>query len=203
MVAAHFVKLMDELMVNKLANGEIQELPEAKQAQLLEPLDPQGVTKMEFGSKLHSIKPIYITERLNDVFGVNGWHMAIMPVEEENNYIKPGLPQDNPEVMFKVYFWVPEFGIRREIVASSSNRDVGDAAKGAVSDCLSKIGSMLGIGHQVYKGLHGTGPKLDALNPSHPDWAKVKQQAANKEVTLEELQKIYTVDSRAQKLLKL
>ena len=59
----------------------------------------------------------------------------------------------------KTIFTVPEHDIYYECIASSTNSDPGDAAKGATTDAITKIASWIGIGIDVYKGKHGAAPK--------------------------------------------
>jgi hypothetical protein len=127
----------------------------AEQVALLKaPLPQEAFSKMKFGPELTSIKPIYVTERLNEVFGHGKWSTDCsiilingMPYE----MVKDG-SRDAYQVMLDMVFTVPEYGIRYRIQASSKNGDPGDAAKGAASDCIGKIASYLDIGIEVYKG---------------------------------------------------
>lgn len=54
-------------------------------------------------------------------------------------------------VTVKVTFTVPEYGIELEQFGGNDNGDKGDALKGATTDALTKIGSYLGIGQDVWK----------------------------------------------------
>ena len=62
-------------------------------------------------------------------------------------------------VVVKVTFEVPSYGIYYECFGgndnggeNSKNFDLGDAFKGATTDAITKIGSWLGIGADVFKG---------------------------------------------------
>jgi hypothetical protein len=57
-------------------------------------------------------------------------------------------------VVVKAIFTVPSYGIEYECYGGNDNADRGDAYKGATTDALTKIGSWLGIGADVFKGLH-------------------------------------------------
>lgn len=90
---------------------------------------------------LTSIKGIYVTERFNEVFGVGGWRVKVEFVERKEE-----------AVVVKVIFEVPDRGIYYECYGGNNNKDLGDAYKGATTDALTKIGSYLGVGLEVFKG---------------------------------------------------
>ena len=92
---------------------------------------------------LSSIKAIYVVERLNEVFGLGGWTARNEVVKEEGKW-----------VVVKTTFEAPEYGIIiPDIFGGNDNADLGDAYKGACTDALTKIGSYLYIGMDVFKGL--------------------------------------------------
>ena len=119
------------------------------------PLPVGAVTKHPTKTFLSSIKAIYVTERLNDVFGVGSWQLKVNHVTTT----------DKSMVVVKVEFSIPEYGIYFECYGgnvnggeNSRNFDLGDAYKGATTDALTKIGSYLEIGIDVFKGLGNTAP---------------------------------------------
>ena len=65
--------------------GGPMELPEDLKMKLREPLPAAAVSPNPQKPGLSAIKVIYVVERLNDVFGLNGWHvdneMVERPVE--------------------------------------------------------------------------------------------------------------------------
>lgn len=107
------------------------------------PLPAEAVTPHPTKKFLSSIKSIYVTERLNDVFGVGRWRIKSEVVENHDKM-----------VVVKAIFIVPSYGIEYECYGGNDNADRGDAYKGATTDALTKIGSWLGIGADVFKGLH-------------------------------------------------
>lgn len=116
---------------------------------LKSPLAPEAITKHPTKTYLSSIKAIYVTERLNDVFGVGAWQI-------KTNHITT---TEKGMVVVKVELSIPEYGIYYESFGgndnggdSSKNFDLGDAFKGATTDAITKIGSYLGIGIDVFKG---------------------------------------------------
>lgn len=119
------------------------------------PLPVGAVTKHPTKTFLSSIKAIFVTERLNDVFGVGSWQIKVNHVTTT----------DKSMVVVKVEFSIPEYGIYFECYGgndnggeNSKNFDLGDAYKGATTDALTKIGSYLEIGIDVFKGLGNTAP---------------------------------------------
>lgn len=107
------------------------------------PLPPEAVKPHPTKTYLSSIKAIYVVERLNEVFGLGGW-------EVENVFVE----RDDKQVVVKSTFSAKEYGITiRDIFGGNDNADLGDAYKGACTDALTKIGSYLGIGMDVFKGL--------------------------------------------------
>jgi len=118
-------------------------LTEQQLAKLKEPLPPDAIKPHPTKTYLSSIKAIYVVERLNEVFGLGGWFTTNEVVREEGKMI-----------VVKSTFNAPEYGIMiPDIFGGNDNPDLGDAYKGACTDALTKIGSYLYIGMDVYKGL--------------------------------------------------
>lgn len=123
---------------------EIKTLSAEKQAQLVRPLPTEAVTPHPTKTYLSSIKSIYVTERLNEVFGVGSWRVEVDKVDQANKM-----------VVVKVRLTIPAYGIDYECYGGNDNTDLGDAYKGATTDALTKIASWLGIGQEVFKGEAG------------------------------------------------
>lgn len=134
---------------------EKQQISEAQQQLLDAPLPAEAVSPHPTKSYLSSIKAIYVTERLNKVFGVGVWRIHSELVARENKM-----------VVVKVTFEVPTYDIYYECYGGNDNSDLGDAFKGATTDALTKIGSWLGIGADVFKGLATPGPKNSGAKTS-------------------------------------
>lgn len=111
---------------------------------LNEPLPPEAVKPHPTKNYLSSINAIYVTERLNQVFGVGAWQTHV----EEVTTAQSG---KNVMVVTKTCFEVEEYGIHLEAYGGNDNADLGDAYKGSMTDALTKIGSYLGIGADVWK----------------------------------------------------
>jgi len=165
---------------------------------LLVDLPKEAVKRHPTKTYLSAIKAVYVTERFNDVFGVGKWTTHI---EKEHLDLTSGM------VVVKVTFQVPELKIYYECYGGNDNGgvnnknfDLGDAYKGATTDALTKIGSYLGVGIKVFKGLSNVvsgdnkvvQPVSDTdekkwLNIGEPAWIK----AVKKEMPLDELRKYY------------
>lgn len=119
--------------------------PKTLPAEILEklkvPLPPEAVSPNPDKPGLSVIKVIYVVERLNDVFGLNGWRVVNQVVESGRM------------VVVKATVTIPAYGIVIEQYGGNDNPDRGDAYKGACTDALSKCASYLGVGMDVYKGL--------------------------------------------------
>jgi hypothetical protein len=80
-------------------------------------------------------------------------------------------------VVVKSTLTIDDYGIRIEQYGGNANSDRGDAYKGACTDALSKCASYIGIGMDVYKGLHDVRPSNQARaeigngRPAHADKA--------------------------------
>lgn len=119
------------------------------------PLPAEAVTPHPSKTYLSSIKSIYVTERLNEAFGIGAWQIATEFIERKEKM-----------VVVKTTLTIPEYGIHYESFGGNDNADLGDAYKGASTDAITKICSWLGIGADVFKGLQ-TGKK-STPRPSQP-----------------------------------
>ena len=126
---------------------EKKKLSDSQVSLLKSPLPAEAVKPHPTKSYLSSIKAIYVVERLNDVFGLGGWFA-------KNEVIK----DDGKMIVVKSTFEAPEYGILiPDIFGGNDNADIGDAYKGACTDALTKIGSYLYIGMEVFKGKSDNG----------------------------------------------
>lgn len=114
------------------------------EAQLKAPLSPEAISPHPTRAYLSTIKAVYVTERFNDVFGIGCWQVK---VEHE---VTEGL--EKKMVVTKTTFEVPEYEIHYESYGGNDNADLGDAYKGATTDAITKIGSYMGVGIDVFKG---------------------------------------------------
>jgi len=140
--------------------------------ELSAPLPSEAVSQHPTKTYLSSIKAIYVTERLNDVFGIGKWQTKVEKIADG----------DKGMVVVKLTFLVPDYQISYECYGGndnggydSKNFDLGDAYKGATTDAITKVCSFLGIGIEVFKGNKNPTPK------TYPDndlpWINDKQVA--------------------------
>lgn len=156
--------------------------PEQKEA-LDRRLPDEAVSQHPTKKFLSSIKSIYVTERLNEVFGVGSWRVETDIVERSERM-----------VVVKLRFSIPEYGIYYECFGGNDNADLGDACKGATTDALTKVCSWLGIGAEVFKGRQtgaGAPPQSSVQRqPAAPDpipAAAAVQAAPKKRITADML----------------
>ncbi|WP_370744635.1 Rad52/Rad22 family DNA repair protein [Alistipes communis] len=156
--------------------------PEQKEA-LDRRLPDEAVSQHPTKKFLSSIKSIYVTERLNEVFGVGSWRVETEIVERSERM-----------VVVKLRFSIPEYGIYYECFGGNDNADLGDACKGATTDALTKVCSWLGIGAEVFKGRQtgaGAPPQSSVQRlPAAPDpipAAAAVQAAPKKRITADML----------------
>lgn len=117
---------------------------------LLKPLPSEAISQHPTKPYLSSIKAIYVIERFNEVFGTGKWSIK---VEKEYADYTTGM------IVVKVIFEVKDLNIYYESFGGNDNGginnknfDLGDAYKGATTDAITKIGSYLGVGIDVFKG---------------------------------------------------
>lgn len=139
-----------------------------EQIELLNQPLPQEALKQHPTKKfLSTINAIYVTERLNSVFGVGQWQTHVEVVDA-----KPTKPDRNNNVSImvvtKTTFEVPEYGIHYECFGGNDNDDLGDAYKGSTTDAITKIGSFLGIGAHVWKNQGTPNGKPLPQQPTKP-----------------------------------
>jgi hypothetical protein len=135
-----------------------QNLTAEQLAKIAEPLPPEAIAPHPTKDNLSTIKGIFVTERLNQVFGVGAWSVKtdlLSPITSATRTTKFGKERTEYTAVLKTVFTIPEYDIYYECIASSMNDDPGDAAKGATTDAITKISSWIGIGIDVYKGKHG------------------------------------------------
>ena len=133
----------------------IMKTQEQLKTELYAPLPAEAIKPHPTKTFLSTIKPIYITDRMNEVFGIGQWQTRTENV----------LVNDNGTVVNKVVLTVPEYNIYYECFGGNDNGgsgskgfDLGDAFKGATTDALNKIASYLGIGIDVYRGKQSHAP---------------------------------------------
>lgn len=121
--------------------------------QLRKPLPKEAISQHPTKTFMSSIKAIYVEERLNEVFGIGSWLTKVEHVVTEKSQKANKNGTFPLMVVVKLTFQVPEYGIYHECYGGNDNEDLGDAFKGATTDAITKVGSYLEIGIDVFKGL--------------------------------------------------
>jgi len=136
-----------------------KELSQTQKERLFAPLPKEALKQHPTKSFLTVISPIYVLERLNEVFGVGKWEYRTEPVAVD-------APRGSKGKMcvVKGILDIPEYGIHLEQYGGNDNLDMGDAYKGAATDALTKIASYLGIGFDIYKGRKDLGSSHQAFS---------------------------------------
>jgi hypothetical protein len=119
---------------------ELKKITKEQEQLLRQPLPAEAKKPHPSKKILTTINAIYVTERLNDVFGVGSWGVKSEMIDNSGEM-----------VVVKTTLSIPEYGIEYECYGGNDNPDLGDAYKGAVTDAITKIGSWLGIGVEVWK----------------------------------------------------
>ena len=121
-------------------------IPDEVRERLREPFPPEAITQHPAKSFLSTIKAIYITERLNDIFGIGGWDLSHEIVSDTEDYVAV-----RGWLYLKEYdFCTPaQYGGHKK---TGTNTEPADGYKSAVTDCQSKCASYLEIGIDVFKG---------------------------------------------------
>ena len=110
------------------------------------PLPEVAIKKHPTKDYLSTVNSAYIIERLNDVFGEDGWKAEYRVVEADVNH---AMVVVECRLSCRVN---GEFAIQRQTFGGNDNKDRGDAYKGACTDALTKAASQIGIAQDVYKG---------------------------------------------------
>lgn len=140
---------------------ETKKITDEMVAKLTRPLPAEAITENKQKTFLSSIKPIYITQRLNEVFGYGNWRTKVDVVTEK----------DDGSTVVKTTLEIPEYGVYLEQFGGHQDRDLGDSYKSSATDALTKCASYLGIGLDVFMGKQTH--KAPFLEPQPPNRTNV------------------------------
>lgn len=153
-------------------SGKPLKTNEQLKAELSAPLPKEAIKPHPTKTYLSSIKAIFVTERLNSVFGIGEWTLKVAEIERG----------DKGMIVVKGTLEVPDYGIYYESYGgndnggeASKNFDLGDAYKGATTDAITKICSYMEIGIDVFKGLVSPPKETDPNAPDLP-WLNEKDE---------------------------
>lgn len=155
---------------------EIKQLTQEQEAALKRPLPKEALKPHPTKSFLTTINAIYVTERLNEVFGIGAWQTRCEVVSNTDKM-----------VVVKTIFAVPTYGIYYECFGGNDNIDKGDAHKGAVTDAITKVGSWLGIGADVWKNKPSSAKSATTQQQAEPTAQPRAEERKKKGLTLEQV----------------
>lgn len=126
-------------------------------AALVAPLPEEALYKKQ-GTDLTFIKPIYVVQRLNEVFGIGGWSTQAEVINQ----------QVDGTIIVKTTLTIPALNTYYQQFGAFRSDDPGVSYKSAATEGLIKCASYLGIGMSVYMGKQNLSP--------HPETAPLKQR---------------------------
>lgn len=164
----------------------------AEQVAMLDaPLPADAIKPHPTKAGLSTIKGIYVTERLNQVFGVGSWKVRTDFITRQDRTDNKRL---GAMIVVKVVFSIPEYGIEYECFGGNDNADLGDAYKGATTDAIVKVASWLGIGADIYKDKNKPGVQSCPAKAA-PAPAPAPSPAPKRTITAADLDDRLKVDS--------
>jgi hypothetical protein len=120
--------------------------PEIRE-KLREPMPKEAISQHPTKKFLSTIKAIYVTERLNNIFGIGRWNLTHEVVKETDNYVL----MKGKLTLLDYDCEIPEqYGGH---TTTGVNTELADGYKSAVTDIQSKCASYLEIGIDVFKGI--------------------------------------------------
>lgn len=162
----------------------------AEQLAMLDaPLPADAIKPHPTKAGLSTIKGIYVTERLNQVFGVGRWKVRTDFITRQDRTDNKRL---GAMIVVKVVFSIPEYSIEYECFGGNDNADLGDAYKGATTDAIVKVASWLGIGADVYKDKN---KPTSQPRPAKPTPTAAPSPAPKRTITAADLDDQLKVDS--------
>ena len=155
------------------------------------PLPKAALKEMPHKQGMTAITPIYVTDRMNEAFGIGGWQFEPEVINDADKM-----------VIVRGVLTIPSINARIVQYGGNDNRDRGDSYKGAATDALTKCCSYLGVGAHVWR--NGEPAESEAPNPakprSRPNSASQRKTKSARVAELEE--KLGKHEEAANKLLE-
>ena len=107
---------------------EIKNVTDTQMEAIARPLPAEAVSPHPTKKFLSSIKSIYVTERLNEVFGVGKWKVETEVVDKEGKM-----------VVVKLKFSIPEYGIYYECFGGYDHFHPRRPHKGASTAAITNV----------------------------------------------------------------
>jgi len=144
-------------------NSVYTRLPQKFREKLSAPMPTESIKTHPTKTYLSTIKAIFITERLNNIFGVGGWDFEHETVGTFANGIYEGSRKDVKRVgevdqlVIKGRLYFKEFDLYTPFQYGGGDidgkgTDPADGFKSAVTDGMGKCASLVEVGIQVFKG---------------------------------------------------
>ena len=149
---------------------------------------------------LTTIKAIFVIDRLNEAFGHGLWKVTNEVIDKSTKM-----------VVVKSTLTLTEYPhVHIESFGGNDNVDMGDAYKGACTDALTKIGSYLGIGADIWRGTQSGTKEASPANVDERPWLKQDQYEAmlgfidkGKQLEVAESMKKYRIKNDWKSILEL
>jgi len=125
---------------------EIKRIGDEIRVKLREKFPDEAYSQHPTKTFLTTLKAMYVTERLNDVFGIGRWTLEHEVIAHENDYVL----MKGRLVLADYDCLIPEqYGGHG---TAGKNTEVADGFKSAITDIISKSASYLEIGIDMFKG---------------------------------------------------
>jgi hypothetical protein len=149
------------------------------------PLPQAALKSMPHKQGMTAISPIYVTERMNEAFGIGGWQF------------EPDVVNDTDKmVIVRGVLTIPSINGRIVQFGGNDNRDRGDAYKGAATDALTKCCSYLGVGAHVWRNNQPS--ELESALPA-PAKPRSKPNSASQKTKKPEFNKTAELEKELEK----
>ena len=177
-------------------------ITEEMRVQLRSEFPSKAYSKHPTKTFLTTLKAMYVTERLNDVFGVGRWSINHEVIERTDDYV---LIQGEFISLDYEVITPKQYGGHK---TTGTNTEIADGFKSAITDCISKIASYLEIGIEMFKGnissntstQQSTDNDLPWLNEK--DLPKVIKRAIEKGSKPNDLRKYYKISKKVMEMVE-
>lgn len=155
-----------------MEDKQLKDITEEIIQKLEAPFPAEALSPIETKTYLTTIKAIYITERLNKVFGLGKWNINHEIISDTEDY-----------VTIKGQLCAVEYGLFSPFQYGGHRKtgkgvEPADGYKSAVTDCISKCASYWGVGIDVFKGK----TKANINSQPQPQKSTIKQEIKETDV---------------------
>jgi hypothetical protein len=175
--------------------------------ELRKPFPKEAYSQHPTKTFLTTLKAMYVTERLNDVFGIGRWSIEHEVIERTADYV---LIQGSFISLDYTVIAPSQYGGHK---TAGTNTETADGYKSAITDCISKIASYLEIGIEMFKGKINT-PKTNNnknvddgkkwLNNPSKEWTNVEVGVDKGTITnMSQISAVYKISKEVKAKLEL